>query len=219
MGKNKEILSKKQIKEVLRILEELYPEAECELVHCSPFELLISTILAAQCTDKRVNQVTTELYKKYNTPESFLELNEDELGRLIKSCGFYRMKSKNILNTCRILVQKYNSVVPGTIEELMELPGVGRKTANVVVSNAFGKDAIAVDTHVFRVTNRIGLAHSNDVFGTEDQLMENIEKKLWTQAHHWFIFHGRRICKARKPKCEICPLTNLCLYYRKIVED
>jgi endonuclease-3 len=219
MGKNEKILTEKEIKEALRILEELYPEAECELVHQSPFELLISTILAAQCTDKRVNQVTMEVYKEYNTPEKFLELSEEELGTLIKSCGFYRMKSKNILNTCRILVEKYDSMVPDTIEALMELPGVGRKTANVVVSNAFGKDAIAVDTHVFRVTNRIGIANSKDVLGTEYQLMENIPKNLWTQAHHWFIFHGRRICKARKPKCEICPLTNLCLYYKEVTED
>lgn len=219
MRKNEKILTEKEIKEALRILEELYPEAECELVHQSPFELLISTILAAQCTDKRVNQVTMEVYKEYNTPEKFLELSEEELGTLIKSCGFYRMKSKNILNTCRILVEKYDSMVPDTIEALMELPGVGRKTANVVVSNAFGKDAIAVDTHVFRVTNRIGIANSKDVLGTEYQLMENIPKNLWTQAHHWFIFHGRRICKARKPKCEICPLTNLCLYYKEVTED
>lgn len=215
MGRIKKMLSKKEIKKALKILQDLYPEAESELVYKSPFELLIATILAAQCTDKRVNKVTNELYKKYNTPEEFLQLSEEELGTLIKSCGFYRMKSKNILKTCRILVEEFNSEVPSTLEELMSLPGVGRKTANVVVSNAFGKDAIAVDTHVFRVSNRIGLANSNDVFGTEDQLMKNIEKKLWSKAHHWLIFHGRRVCKARKPKCEICPLTGLCLYYNQ----
>lgn len=215
MGRTKKMLSKKEIKEALRILQDLYPEAESELVYKSPFELLIATILAAQCTDKRVNKVTNELYKKYNTPEKFLQLSEEELGALIKSCGFYRMKSKNILKTCRILVENFNSEVPSTLEELMSLPGVGRKTANVVVSNAFGKDAIAVDTHVFRVSNRIGLANSNDVFVTEDQLMKSIEKKLWSKAHHWLIFHGRRVCKARKPKCEICPLTGLCLYYNQ----
>lgn len=217
MGKKK-TLSKKEIKEALKTLAELYPDAKSELHYNSPFELLISTILAAQCTDKRVNKVTSELYKNYNTPEKFLELSEEELGSLIKSCGFYRMKSKNILNTCRLLVEKFNSIVPDTIEELMELPGVGRKTANVVVSNAYGKAAIAVDTHVFRVSNRIGLADSNDVSGTEEQLMKNIEKKLWSDAHHWLIFHGRRICKARKPKCEICPLIDKCLYYKKIVD-
>lgn len=215
MGRIKKMLSKKEIKKALKILQDLYPEAESELVYKSPFELLIATILAAQCTDKRVNKVTNELYKKYNTPEEFLQLSEEELGTLIKSCGFYRMKSKNILKTCRILVEEFNSEVPSTLEELMSLPGVGRKTANVVVSNAFGKDAIAVDTHVFRISNRIGLANSNDVFGTEDQLMKNIEKKLWSKAHHWLIFHGRRVCKARNPKCEICPLTGLCLYYNQ----
>lgn len=207
------MLSKKKIKEVLKILSEMYPDADSELIYNTPFELLISTILAAQCTDKRVNAVTAELYKKYNTPERFLELNEEELGKLIKSCGFYRMKAKNILNTCRILVERYDSKVPETIEELMELPGVGRKTANVVVSNAFGKAAIAVDTHVFRVSNRIGLANSDDVFETEKQLMKNIDKKLWSQAHHWLIYHGRRVCKARKPKCEICSLSSYCMFY------
>lgn len=216
MTKKSKVLSKQRIKEVLQILEELYPEAESELIYNSPFELLISTILAAQCTDKRVNKVTGEVYKKYNTPEKFLELSQEELGDLIKSCGFYRMKSKNILNTCRILVEKYDSKVPDTIEALMELPGVGKKTANVVISNAFGKDAIAVDTHVFRVSNRVGLANSKNVVGTEEQLMKNIDKKLWSTAHHWILLHGRRVCKARKPLCDECPLTDICLYYRNI---
>lgn len=216
MAKSKKMLSKKEIKDVLGILEDLYPQAESELIYNSPFELLISTILAAQCTDKRVNKVMSEVYKKYNTPEGFLELSEEQLSVLIKSCGFYRMKSKNILNTCRILVEKYDSKVPETINELMELPGVGRKTANVVVSNVFGQDAIAVDTHVFRVSNRIGLANSKDVVGTEEQLMKNIDKKLWSTAHHWILLHGRRVCKARKPMCEVCPLTNICIDYSLI---
>ncbi|WP_432401724.1 endonuclease III [Wukongibacter sp. M2B1] len=216
MSKKSNVLSKNQIKEVLGILEKLYPDAESELEYNSPFELLVSTILAAQCTDKRVNKVMGNVYKKYNTPEKFLELSQEKLGELIKSCGFYRMKSKNILNTCRILVEKHGSKVPDTIEELMELPGVGKKTANVVVSNAFGKDAIAVDTHVFRVSNRIGLADSKDVVGTEEQLMKNIDKKLWSTAHHWILLHGRRVCKARKPMCYECPLTDICLYYKNI---
>ncbi|MDK2919091.1 MAG: endonuclease [Candidatus Petromonas sp.] len=211
------MLSKEKIKEALKILKSLYPNAESELNYRSPFELLISTILAAQCTDKRVNKVTKELYKKYNNPESFLRLTEEQLGELIKSCGFYRMKSKNILKTCRILVEKYDSRVPTTIEELMKLPGVGRKTANVVVSNAFGQDAIAVDTHVFRVSNRIGLANSDNVLETEEQLMENIDKRLWSDAHHWLIYHGRRICKARRPQCEVCPVSKVCLYYKNNV--
>ncbi len=211
--KNINTLSKKKINEVLAILKDLYPNAESELDYRSSFELLISTILAAQCTDKRVNKVTGELYKTYNTPEAFLKLTEEELGKLIKSCGFYRMKSQNILKTCRILVNEYNSEVPDNMEELMKLPGVGRKTANVVVSNAFGQAAIAVDTHVFRVSNRIGLANSDNVLDTEKQLMKNIDKDIWSDAHHWFIFHGRRICKARKPQCEICPVSHLCKYY------
>lgn len=207
-------LTKKEIKEVLELLMELYPDAETELNYNSSFELLISTVLAAQCTDKRVNKVTKELYKTYNTPEKFLTLSELELGELIRSCGFYRTKAKNILKTCRILVEDYDSQLPTTIEELMKLPGVGRKTANVVVSNAFGKDAIAVDTHVFRVSNRIGLANGKDVVITEEQLMKNIPKKLWSEAHHWLIYHGRRVCKARKPQCEICPISIHCLYYK-----
>lgn len=210
--KNK--LTKKEKEMALEILRDLYPDAETELNFSSPFELLISTILAAQCTDKRVNVITGELYKKYKTPEDFLTLTEDELGELIKSCGFYRNKSKNILKTCEILVNKYNGKVPENRDELVELPGVGRKTANVVISNVFGQDAIAVDTHVFRVSNRIGLASSDNVDDTEKDLMKNIRKKDWSDAHHWLILHGRRICKARRPQCEICPVADYCLYYR-----
>ncbi len=215
MGKRKKMmLAKKDINDVLVLLKELYPDAKTELNYNSSFELLISTVLSAQCTDKRVNKVTGELYKDYNTPETFLTLREDELGELIRSCGFYRTKSKNILKTCRILIEEYDSQLPTTIEELMKLPGVGRKTANVVASNVFGVDAIAVDTHVFRVSNRIGLANGKDVLLTEEQLMKNIPKNLWSEAHHWLIYHGRRICKARKPQCEVCPISIHCLYYK-----
>lgn len=214
----KKKLSKKEINEVLKILKELYPDAESELDFTNSFELLIATILSAQSTDKRVNSVTKDLFKKYKTPGDFLSLTQEELGQMIKSIGFYRNKSKNILNTCRILVEEYNSFVPETREELIKLPGVGRKTANVVISNAFGEDAIAVDTHVFRVSNRIGIANSDNVRDTEEQLMKNIDKKLWSDAHHWLIFHGRRICKARKPDCENCPLTNYCLYYKREIK-
>lgn len=214
----KAFLEKTEIDEVLKILSELYPNAESELNYSNPFELLIATILAAQCTDKRVNMITRELFKKYKKPKDYLSLTEEELGELIKSCGFYRNKSRSILNTCRILVDKYDGKVPDTREELMKLPGVGRKTANVVISNAFGKDAIAVDTHVFRVSNRIGLASSDNVDETEKNLMTNIPDNLWSQAHHWLIFHGRRICKARRPKCEICPLTDYCLYFKNHVD-
>ncbi|KAB3534833.1 endonuclease III [Alkaliphilus pronyensis] len=210
------MLSKKKTKEVLEVLEKLYSGAESELEYESPFQLLIATILAAQCTDKRVNQVTAKLFKKYNSPEEFLMLTEEELGKWIHSCGFYRSKSKNILATCRILLEKYNGEVPNDREKLILLPGVGRKTANVVISNVFGQDAIAVDTHVFRVSNRLGLAKSKDVLKTEEQLMKNIPKSLWSEAHHWLIYHGRRVCKARNPLCGGCQLNNNCLYYKKI---
>ncbi|MEW9125265.1 MAG: endonuclease III [Thermotaleaceae bacterium] len=219
MGKSKrKQLNKKEILDVLEKLQDMYPEAVSELNYESPFELLISTILAAQCTDVRVNQVTEKLYKQYNTPKAMLTLSEEELGNWIHSCGFYKTKSRNILNTCRILMEKYGGEVPQTREELVELPGVGRKTANVVISNAFGKPAIAVDTHVFRVSNRIGLAYSENVEDTEQQLMKNIPKKKWSDAHHWLIYHGRRICKARKPLCGECPLYEECLYYNALTE-
>lgn len=215
----KERLNREETKEVIEILLRTYPDAKAELNFSNPFELLIATILSAQTTDVQVNKVTENLFKEYRTPEDFLKMSEDELMEKIKSIGFYRNKSKNILATCKILVEKYGGKVPDVIEELMELPGVGRKTANVVISNAFGKDAIAVDTHVFRVSNRIGIANSDDVLDTEKQLMESIEKNMWSKAHHLLIFHGRRICKARKPLCDKCPLTEYCLYYKKTTMD
>lgn len=200
------------------MLEELYPDAKAELNFSNPFELLIATILSAQCTDVRVNKVTEKLFREYKTPEDYLKLTEEELGEKIRSCGFYNNKSKNILGTCEMLVKEYDGKVPDTREELMKLPGVGRKTANVVLSNAFSKDAIAVDTHVFRVSNRIGLSNSSNVLDTEKDLMENIEKNMWSKAHHLLIFHGRRICKARKPLCEKCPLDSYCIYYKENVQ-
>lgn len=214
----KKNLSKKEIKKVLEILSETYPDAKCELNYNSPFELLIATMLSAQSTDKRVNIVTNDLFEKYNTPNDFLKLNEDELGELIRTIGFYRTKSRNILNTCRILVDNYDSKVPETREDLIKLPGVGRKTANVVISNVFNKQAIAVDTHVFRVSNRIGLANSKNVLDTEKDLMQNISENMWSYAHHLIIFHGRRTCKARRPLCEECPVSNLCLYNIKNIK-
>ncbi len=212
----KSMLTKEETREVIGLLLQLYPDAKAELNFSNPFELLIATILSAQSTDVQVNKITDKLFKVYKTPQDFIKLTEEELAEKIKSCGFYRNKSKNILDTCRILVKKYHGKVPDTLEELMNLPGVGRKTANVVISNAFGKPAIAVDTHVFRVSNRIGLADSDNVFDTEKDLMNNIDKSMWSKAHHLLIFHGRRICKARKPLCEKCPLTEHCLYYKKV---
>lgn len=212
----KKMLKKKDINEVLDLLLELYPDARAELDFTNPFELLIATILSAQCTDVQVNKTTAKLFNDYKTPEDYLTMSEEDLGRRIYSCGFYKTKSKNILETCRILIAEYNSQVPDTIEELMKLPGVGKKTANVVVSNAFGVPAIAVDTHVFRVSNRIGLADSKNVEDTEVDLMNNIDRDMWTKAHHLIIFHGRRICKARGPLCHECPIRPYCKYYNQL---
>ena len=211
----KKILSKKKITIVLELLEELYPDAKAELNFTNPFELLIATILSAQCTDVRVNKVTSELFKEVKNPEDFIELGEKQLINKIKTCGLGNSKGKNIIQTSKLLIEKHNGKVPKTMEELIDLPGVGRKTANVVLSNAFGLPAIAVDTHVFRVSNRIGLADSNTVEKTEIDLMENIAKKRWTFTHHLLIFHGRRICKARNPQCEICPINEYCLYFKR----
>lgn len=209
------MLTKKETKEVIDRLLRQYPDAKAGLNFSTPFELLIASILSAQCTDAQVNKTTAVLFKEYKTPEDFLKLSEEELGEMIKSCGFYKNKSKNILATCRLLVEKFNGQVPNTLEELMTLPGVGRKTANVVISNAFNIPAIAVDTHVFRVSNRIGIANSNNVFDTEKDLMENIDREMWSKAHHLLIFHGRKICKARNPLCHECPVADLCEYYKE----
>lgn len=213
----KKMLTKEEITEVLNILLDLYPDAKAELNYSNPFELLIATILSAQCTDVQVNKTTEKLFKELKIPEDYLKLTEEELGEKIRSCGFYKTKSKNILSTCRLLIDKFNGEIPSTLEELMTLPGVGRKTANVVLSNAFSKPAIAVDTHVFRVSNRIGLANSDNVLDTEKDLMDNIDKDMWSKAHHLLIFHGRRICKARRPLCEKCPLRDFCIYYKEEV--
>ena len=206
--------NRENIKKILDILEQTYPDAECELNYTSAFELLIATILSAQCTDVRVNKVTAELFKKYNKPEDFAKLSTAEISEEIKSCGLYKSKAQKIKETSVILCSNYGGEVPDKMEELVKLPGVGRKTANVVLSNAFGVDAIAVDTHVFRVSNRIGLVKTDTPEKTEFELMKVLPKKRWSKAHHLIIFHGRRICKARKPECEICPITKYCKYYK-----
>lgn len=209
----KNMLGKEEIDQVVDILLGLYPDAKAELDHSNEFELLIATILSAQCTDVRVNKVTKDLFAKVKTPEEYLGLGQEELEDIIRTCGFYRNKSKNILGTCQMLLDQYEGEVPDSLEELVKLPGVGRKTANVVLSNAFDIPAIAVDTHVFRVSNRIGLANSNNVLETERQLMDNLDRKMWSKTHHLIIFHGRRMCKARRPLCEECPVKDLCFYY------
>ncbi|MBC6004287.1 MAG: endonuclease III [Paeniclostridium sordellii] len=207
--------NRENIKKILDILEQTYPDAECELNYTSAFELLIATILSAQCTDVRVNKVTAELFKKYNKPEDFAKLSTAEISEEIKSCGLFKSKAQKIKETSVILCSNYGGEVPDKMEELVKLPGVGRKTANVVLSNAFGVDAIAVDTHVFRVSNRIGLVKTDTPEKTEFELMKVLPKKRWSKAHHLIIFHGRRICKARKPECNICPIVEYCDYYQE----
>ncbi len=202
------------VREILAILGHTYPEAHSELNFDTPFHLLVATILSAQCTDQRVNQVTARLFRSYPKPEDLLRLGEDGLEEEIRECGLFRNKAKNILATCRVLIDRYGGEVPATLEELNSLPGVGRKTANVVGSNAFSIPTIAVDTHVLRVSNRLGLAESDNVDKVEAQLREKIPREQWIKAHHWLIWHGRRICQARHPKCEICPLNTHCSYFK-----
>ncbi|MCK8823869.1 endonuclease III [Fuchsiella alkaliacetigena] len=209
----------KEVTEILELLAAEYPAPETELNYDTPFQLLIATILSAQSTDKQVNKVTLELFDKYPRVTDLVKLSLEELIAEIKGVGLYRNKAKYILDSCKILIDKYDSQVPQTREELLELPGVGRKTANVVLSCAFGFDAIAVDTHVFRVSNRLGLANSEGVSATENDLMEIIPQEKWSQAHHWLIFHGRELCKARNPRCEECFLSNSCDYYSSLASN
>ena len=204
------LLSEQACAEALRRLAAAYPDAKPALEYRTPFELLVSTMLAAQCTDRQVNKCTRVLYEKYNTPAQFAALTEEQLEPYIKSCGFFRAKGKNILATSRLLVERYGGQVPPDRDALTQLPGVGRKTANVVVSNAFGIPAIAVDTHVFRVSNRIGLADAKTVEKTEEQLVARIPQKDWSAAHHWLIYHGRQVCGAKKPRCEGCCVACVC---------
>lgn len=196
--------------EQLRILRELYPNAKPALTFKTPFELLIAVILSAQCTDVRVNVVTGRLFQYANTPEAIAALGQVKLETAIHDCGFFRMKAKHILETCHILLQEYGGEVPADFEALQKLPGVGRKTANVVMSVAFHAPAIAVDTHVFRVANRLHLAVGKTPLEVEKRLQKAIPREDWSDAHHWLILHGRQLCKARKPLCGECPLAPVC---------
>lgn len=206
----------KETLELLEVLEREYADAVCALNFSTPFELLVSTILSAQCTDKQVNKITEKLFKQFACPEDFASLTPEELEPHIMSCGFYKNKARNIVLTSRALLDRFGGEVPRTMEELASLPGVGRKTANVVLSNAFGQDAIAVDTHVFRVTNRLGLVRAKTPEETEHQLMERLPQGKWSQAHHWLIWHGRQVCHARKPECARCPVSVWCEYPGKM---
>ncbi len=209
------MLSEADVKKALAALGANYPNPKPELLFTTPYELLVATMLSAQSTDRQVNICTRRLFPVYNTAAEIAALTEDELFPYIKSCGLYQTKGRNIIAASKLLMEKYGGEVPPDRDALTELPGVGRKTANVVVSNAFKIPAIAVDTHVFRVANRIGLANAKDVLNTEKQLMQAIPKEDWGDAHHWLIFHGRRVCDARKPRCADCCVNDVCEYFLK----
>ncbi|BAB05417.1 endonuclease III [Halalkalibacterium halodurans] len=205
------MLTKKQTQEALAVIADMYPDAECELTHSNPFELLIAVVLSAQCTDALVNKVTPRLFAKYKTPEDYIAVPLEELEQDIRSIGLYRNKAKNIKKLCQSLLEQYGGEVPQDRDELVKLAGVGRKTANVVASVAFGVPAIAVDTHVERVSKRLGICRWKDnVTQVEQTLMKKIPMDEWSISHHRLIFFGRYHCKAQNPQCDICPLLDMC---------
>jgi endonuclease-3 len=201
--------------EIFRRLREATPHPTTELEYSTPFELLISVLLSAQATDVGVNKATRRLYPVANTPAAMLALGEEGLADFIKTIGLYKTKAKNVIATCRILLEKHGGEVPQTREALEALPGVGRKTANVVLNTAFGQPTIAVDTHIFRVSNRTRIAPGKDVREVEDKLIKFVPAEFKLDAHHWLILHGRYICKARKPECQHCVIADLCEYPAK----
>ncbi len=202
-------MTKQTAKEIAQKLSGIFPDKPA-LKFSSAYELLIAVVLSAQCTDERVNKVTEQLFKEHNTPQKMLLLSQEQLEKFIFSCGLYHSKAEHILSLSKDLIEKFNGQVPCTLEELRSLAGVGRKTANVVYSVAFNGDAIAVDTHVFRVANRIGLVNANSPLNTEKGLMKILDKKLWSKMHHYLIYLGRSFCKAGKPDCENCPIKEIC---------
>ena len=205
------MLTKIQIRHCLDTMGEMFPDAHCELTHSNPFELVIAVSLSAQCTDVLVNKVTKSLFEKYKTPEDYLAVTVEELQQDIRSIGLFRNKAKNIMKLCQMLIDDYGGILPQDRDELTKLPGVGRKTANVVVSVAFGIPAIAVDTHVERVSKRLAICRLKDsVLEVEKTLMRKVPKEEWAVTHHRLIFFGRYHCKAQAPQCESCPLLDVC---------
>ncbi len=207
---------KERVIEILKIFDELYPEAECSLEYKDPLQLLISTQLAAQCTDARVNIVTKDLYKKYRSAEDFANAEQSELEQDIKSTGFYRNKAKNIIACCQLLVEKYDGKIPDNMEEMLQLPGVGRKTANLVLYEVYGIPGVVVDTHAKRLSNRIGLTKNQEPEKIEYDLQKIVPKERWADFCHKLVYHGREVCNARKPDCENCRINSLCDYCKSI---
>jgi endonuclease-3 len=211
MERNTQMTARERVKQLIKAFPEVYPGAHCELDFKNPLQLLIATILSAQCTDKRVNMVTPALFKKYRTAADYAKAAPAELENAIKSTGFFRNKAKSIRAATLTIAEKFNGRVPETMDELRELPGVGRKTANVVLGNAFGKnDGIVVDTHVVRLSQRLGLTKRTDPEKIERDLMKLVPREHWTNWSHWLIWHGRRRCYARKPDCANCEIFRLC---------
>ncbi len=202
--------------EIIDRLLLLHPQPVCELNFKTPFELLVAVILSAQCTDKRVNEITKTLFEKYNTPEDFANIDREELEKLIFSCGFYKNKAANIIKAATDILVRFDGKVPSTVEELVTLAGVGRKTANVVYAVAFGGQAIPVDTHVLRLANRIGFVSSDKPEVVEKALNKAFARDKWTIAHHLLIHHGRYVCKARNPECDKCTICEFCDYYSRL---
>ena len=206
--------------ELIKLLKQAHPDAHCALNHANAFELLVATILSAQCTDERVNIVTADLFRKYRKPEDYLKVRDTELQQDIRTTGFYRNKTKSIQGACKMLVEDFHSQVPKTMDELLLLPGVARKTANVVLGVAYGIAAgIVVDTHVSRLSNRLGLSKQKDAVKIEDDLLKLVPKKDWIIFSHLLIFHGRQICNARNPKCDKCPLLPYCPAGQQIMRE
>ena len=210
-GRESRAARRERVGEILARLERTYPDARCSLDFRNPYELLVATILSAQCTDERVNMTTPALFRRYPSARDLAGARTEELEEMIRSTGFFRNKAKSLLGMANAVVDEHDGSIPATMEELVKLPGVGRKTANVLLGNAFGTNAgIAVDTHVTRVSNRLGLTKQNDAVAIESDLMPLVPQDHWTRASHLLIYHGRAICKAPTPRCEVCPLTDLC---------
>ena len=208
-------MNKNKVSTIIKILSEEYWDAKPALKFSSIYELLVAVILSAQCTDERVNLVTSELFKVYNTPSKMLKLTVEELSKIIAPCGLNNSKAKNIIGASQKIVENFGGEVPSDFNDLLSLPGVGRKTADVLIAVAFNGDAIAVDTHVFRVSNRLGIAKGKTPYEIEKKLMKNIQKDMWSKSHHYLIWHGRKVCKARNPLCANCVLNKLCEFKNK----
>ncbi len=208
-------MDNKRAQKILDELKKMHPDAGCELNYGTPFELLVAVILSAQCTDRRVNEVTKDLFKKYNNPEQYATMTPAELEPLIHSCGFFHNKAVNIIGAAKGIVDRFGGEVPKTMAELTSLPGVGRKTASVVMTVAFDEPAMPVDTHVFRVSGRLGLSHGKNPEQVEKDLKDLYPPSDWNIVHHTLIFHGRYICKALRPNCSECTLTEYCPYFKE----